>query len=72
VLYGKNLRDGETPDAFWTKKAGLQAAALAETLGEWPQAVNVYQRLEELLPQLKDSLEKKIADAQENFPPPKN
>jgi TolA-binding protein len=71
VLYGKNLRDGETPDAFWTEKAGLQAAALAETLGEWPQAVNVYERLETLLPQLKDSLEKKIAAARENFPPPK-
>ena len=61
VLYGKNLRAGETPDAFWTEKVGLQAAALAETLGEWPQAMNIYQRLEELLPQLKDSLEKKIA-----------
>ena len=72
VLYGKNLRDGEAPDAFWTKKAGLQAAALAETFGEWPQAVNIYQRLEELLPQLKDLLGKKIAAAQENFPPPKN
>jgi TolA-binding protein len=72
VLYGKYLRAGETPDAFWTKKAGLQATALAETLGEWPQAVNIYQRLEELLPQLKDSLEKKITAAQENFPPPKN
>jgi TolA-binding protein len=72
VLYGKNLRDGETPDAFWTEKAGLQAAGVAETLGEWPQAVNVYQRLEALLPQLKDSLEKKIAAAQKNFSPPKN
>jgi TolA-binding protein len=72
VLYGKNLRDGETPDAFWTEKAGLQAAALAETLGEWLQAVNVYQRLEALLPQLKDSLKRKIAAAQENFPPSKN
>jgi TolA-binding protein len=72
VLYGKNLRDGETADAFWTKKAGLQAAALAETIGEWAQAVNIYKRLEGLLPQLKDSLEKKMAAAQENFPPPKN
>jgi TolA-binding protein len=72
VLYGKNLRDGETPNAFWTEKAGLQAAALAETLGEWPQAMNIYQRLEELLPQLKDSLEKKITATQEHFPPPKN
>ncbi|HLZ54310.1 MAG TPA: tetratricopeptide repeat protein [Verrucomicrobiae bacterium] len=67
VFYGKNLRDGESADAFWVKKAGLQAAGVAETLGEWPQAVNVYRRLEELLPQLHDLLEKKIANAQEHI-----
>lgn len=67
VLYGKNLRDGEPADPFWTKKAGLQAAGVAETLGEWPQAVNVYRRLEELLPPLHDMLEKKIAYAQEHI-----
>ncbi len=64
VLYEKNLRDGESADPFWVKKAGLQAASVVEELGEWPQAVNVYRRLEELLPPLRDSLEKKIADAQ--------
>ncbi|HVU09055.1 MAG TPA: tetratricopeptide repeat protein [Verrucomicrobiae bacterium] len=72
VLYGNNLRDGETPDSFWVKKAGLQAAALAESLGEWQQAANIYQRLEKLLPPLHDSLEKKIAAAQEHFPSQKN
>ncbi|HVU28018.1 MAG TPA: tetratricopeptide repeat protein [Verrucomicrobiae bacterium] len=72
VLYGNNLRDGETPDSFWVKKAGLQAAALAESLGEWQQAANVYQRLEKLLPPLRDSLEKKIAAAQEHFTSQKN
>jgi TolA-binding protein len=66
VLYGKNLRDGEPADPFWVKKAGLQAASVAETLGEWPQAVNVYRRLEDLLPPLHDSLEKKIANAREH------
>jgi TolA-binding protein len=72
VLYGKNLRDGEPADPFWVKKAGLQAASVAETLGEWPQAVNVYRRLEELLPQLHDLLEKKIGNAQEHIgAPPK-
>ena len=69
VLYGKNLRDGEPADPFWLKKAGLQAASVAETLGEWPQAVNVYRRLEELLPHLHDLLEKKIANAQEHIGP---
>jgi TolA-binding protein len=72
VLYGKNLRDGEQADLFWMEKAGLQAATVTEELGEWPQAVNVYRRLEELLPPLHDSLEKKIANAQEHLPPGKN
>ncbi|MGP8021511.1 MAG: tetratricopeptide repeat protein [Limisphaerales bacterium] len=67
VLYGKNLRDSESADSFWVKKAGLQAAGVAETLDEWPQAVNVYRRLEELLPLLHDMLEKKIANAQEHI-----
>jgi TolA-binding protein len=72
VLYGKNLRDGEQADSFWVKKAGLQAANVAETLGGWPQAVNVYRRMEELLPPLRDLLEKKITNAQEHFAPEKN
>jgi TolA-binding protein len=72
VFYGKNLRDGEMPDSFWVKKAGLQAAGVAETLGEWPQAVAVYRRLEELLPPLRGSLENKIAAAQGHLPPAKN
>ena len=72
VLYGKNLRDGEPAGSFWVKRAGLQAANVAETLGEWPQAVNVYRRMEELLPPLRDLLEKKIANAQEHFAPGKN
>jgi tetratricopeptide (TPR) repeat protein len=72
VLYGKNLHDGEMPDWFWVKKAGLQAAGVAETLGEWPQAVAVYQRLEDLLPSLRTLLENKIAAAQGHLPPVKN
>ena len=72
VLYGKNLHDGEMPDSFWVKKAGLQAAGVAETLGEWAQAVAVYQRLEDLLPPLRESLGKKIAAAQGHLPPMKN
>jgi TolA-binding protein len=72
VLYGKNLHDGEMPDLFWVKKAGLQAAGVAETLGEWPQAVAVYQRLEDLLPPLRTLLENKIAAAQGHLPPVKN
>ncbi len=72
VAYEKNLREGETPDLFWVKKAGLEAARVAESLGEWPQAVNLYRRLEGLLPPLKDMLEKKIAKAQEHLEQEKN
>jgi TolA-binding protein len=72
VLYGKNLRDGEQADSFWMEKAGLQAASVTEALGEWPQVVNVYRRLEDLLPPLHGSLEKKIANAQEHLAPGKN
>ncbi|MGO9585981.1 MAG: tetratricopeptide repeat protein [Limisphaerales bacterium] len=71
VLYKINLRDGEQPDAFWTKKAGLQAAPLVEALGV-SDPNKFYGRMEELLPQLKDWFEKKRAAAQEPVPPGKN
>jgi outer membrane protein assembly factor BamD (BamD/ComL family) len=57
VFYENNLRDGEQADAFWTKKAGLQALPLIEGLGESPPA-DFFNRMESWLPQLKDSLEK--------------
>lgn len=72
VLYGSNLRAGESADPFWVKKAGLQAASVAETLGKWPQAVNIYRRLEELLPPLRGLLEQKIASAQAHLTPEQN
>ena len=72
VLYGNNLHDDEPADSFWVKKAGLQAAGVAETLGEWTQAVNVYRRLEELLPPLHDLIEKKIGNAQGHIAPDQN
>ena len=60
------------PDSFWVKKAGLQAAGVAEASGEWAQAVAVYRRLEDLLPPLRGLLENKIAAAQAHLPPMKN
>jgi TolA-binding protein len=63
VALGANLREGEQADPFWVKKASLESARVAETLGDWPQAIQVYQRLETLIPVLKDSLDKKIAKA---------
>jgi TolA-binding protein len=61
VFYGINRRDGEQADLFWLKKAGLQALGVMEALQQWPQADRFFARLEEELPQLKDSLEKKKA-----------
>lgn len=63
VLFRKNLAGDEQPDPFWLKKAGLEAARLAEESGQWHLAIEVYQRLEKLLPPLTPSLELKILNA---------
>jgi TolA-binding protein len=54
---GKNLRDGETADPFWVKKSGLQALPLIQSLGIADPNYFINQ-MENLLPQLKDALEK--------------
>ena len=48
---------------FWEKKAGLQGAGVAETLGDWTTAISIYNRLEKDLPQLADEMGKKITAA---------
>jgi TolA-binding protein len=68
VFDGQNLRDGEQSDSWWVKKAGLQGAPLVGMLND-PEAEKLfYKRLERMLPQLTDSIEKKIAA----LPPGKN
>jgi outer membrane protein assembly factor BamD (BamD/ComL family) len=67
TVFGKNLRDGETADAFWVKKAGLQALLLIQSLGVAPPE-NFIDEMEKLLPQSKDSLEKTRA----TLPPQKS
>jgi TolA-binding protein len=67
---GENLREGELADSFWVKKAGLQALPLVEALGV-ADPEKFFDHLERLFPQLKDSLEKKRAAAQEPLPPEK-
>ena len=54
---GAFYRDGETPDAFWVKKAGLQALPLIKSLGAG-DADKFIGRMEGLFSQSKDSLEK--------------
>jgi TolA-binding protein len=72
VLYGNILRDGEKPDLFWLRRAGLDASRLAGDLREWRQAVNICSRLQELLPSLRASLEEKKLKFQKNLDPPPN
>jgi hypothetical protein len=50
-------------DPFWVKKAGLEALRLMEALGlaDTERLNAFFDRLDRLLPQLKDSLEKKRA-----------
>jgi len=69
VFYGKEsvLHDGEQADPFWTRKAGLEAARLAEAQGEWAQAIRIYQRLQELMPVMRTRTEKSILRAQEQL-----
>lgn len=63
VLY--DTYEDEKPDPIWLKEAALNAAEIAELRNEWDQALNVYQRIEDLLPALRASLDKKIATARE-------
>jgi len=59
VFYDNSfLREGETPDPFWTREAGLKAAKLAERLQKYDYAISVYRRLQEMFPPLR--LEDKI------------
>jgi len=67
VFDAANLRDGETVDMFWVKNAGLQALPLIETLGA-ANPDRFINRMEQLLPQLKEALEK----TRVTLPPPKS
>ncbi len=62
-------RNGETPDPLWVKEAALSAAALEEARGQWKRALELYQRLREMLPALRASpmLERKVKAAREQL-----
>jgi outer membrane protein assembly factor BamD (BamD/ComL family) len=64
VFYLKNLREGEEPDPFWVKRAGLAAADLAESQQDRAAAIGIYNRLAQELPPLKGRAEKRIAELQ--------
>ena len=68
VFFEANLNSSkEKADPYWTKRAGMEAARVAEQLGYWVQAIKIYQRLELLAPPLQPMLEKKIAAAQKSL-----
>jgi TolA-binding protein len=62
VFKGNNLRQeqGETPDLFWQKKAGLEAERLAEYFQEWKTAFHYYQDMTNNWPSLQTALGDKI------------
>jgi TolA-binding protein len=60
VFDGTNLREGETPAAFWVGKAGMQAARLVGLLNTVEAQRNFYKKLQAKLPPLAEAIQKKI------------
>lgn len=69
VYWDKQLAPGELPDAYWKKRAGMDAARLSESLGEWSQALGLYRDMGRLSIWPADQLEKKIANAEKQSAP---
>ena len=72
VVYGKNLRADEAPDLDAVKNAGFNGARMLEDQQRWAEAVGLYDRLIELLPPLRETLEKKRDRALKNLRAAKN
>ncbi len=43
------------------KRAGLEAALIAEAAQDWRAAVGIYERLKQIFPQLSGDLDRKLA-----------
>ena len=69
---GGHLRENEKPDLFWTRKAGLEAARLAEKLNQWEPAINIYKSLKEQIPASGPFFDNRIRKAQEHLTGDKN
>lgn len=64
MALGNALRDGESADAFWVKKAGLFLLQLLSAGDRFPDGFDsnsFFDQMEKLLPPLKDTLEQKRA-----------
>lgn len=65
VVYGSN--NGEPPDPFYLKKAGLEAGRIAESLGDHAAALELYRRLREQAPSLRTFWDGRIATLQQRL-----
>jgi len=63
VAYAANLRDGERPDAIWVRDAALAGAKLCEAQKNWELAINLYRRVAEMIPALREGTDKRINEA---------
>ena len=57
--YGNILFDANA-DPSWVKNAGVRAAALYEAQNDWPGATNVYYRVQQMVPSLRDEMQRDI------------
>ena len=57
VLYAVNTK---IADPVWVKEAGVKAAALYEERKEWGNAEKVYRRVQEVVPSLRDEMQRNI------------
>jgi len=55
----------EQPDPFWVEKAGVYAAQLCESQKKWELAINLYTRVGEMIPSLRDSMARRASAARE-------
>ncbi len=55
-----NEEKQEKADPYWVQRAGMDAAALAESQQKYDQAARLYRRLREMLPQLGAFLDQRI------------
>jgi len=74
VALEKNLREGETADDFYVKKASFEVVRLLELMQGWPTqdkdtVISFCRRMQQLLPQLNSRFESIISRVQ-NPPPP--
>ena len=70
--FEKFLRPGESPDSYWTLKAGLEAARLADRLQLKDQSANLKRELNELFPVLQRKEELAPAKSPEAGPQSQN